>query len=261
MNQFLVAGVRDQVQEFRIFSEEVLPDIGAVFGDVGLQLAVHHFAHALLQQAGGIAFQSASQSPPQITLMTFQPAPRKAASNSWMTLPLPRTRPSRRCKLQLMTKMRLSSFSREASVSEPMDSGSSISPSPRNAQSGGASRDDAAIFQVAHEARLVDRVDRSEAHRNGREPPEIGHQPRVRIAGKAGRVAQLVAEVLEVLFVSGLQERAAIDAGRGVALEINQVAGLIAVLGMEKVIESHFQQCRERRVGRSTAAHWCRGIA
>ena len=77
---------------------------------------------------------SASQSPPQITLMTFQPAPRKAASSSWITLPLPRTGPSSRCRLQLMTKIRLSSFSREASVSEPIDSGSSISPSPRNAQ-------------------------------------------------------------------------------------------------------------------------------
>ena len=46
--------------------------------------------------------------------MTFQPAPRKTASSSWMILPLPRTGPSRRCRLQLMTKIRLSSFSRDA---------------------------------------------------------------------------------------------------------------------------------------------------
>jgi hypothetical protein len=56
---------------------------------------------------------SGSQSPPQITLITFQPAPRKAASSSWMILPLPRTGPSSRCRLQLMTKIRLSSFSRD----------------------------------------------------------------------------------------------------------------------------------------------------
>ena len=60
-----------------------------------------------------------------MTLMTFQPAPRKAASSSWMILPLPRTGPSSRCRLQLMTKIRLSSFSREASVMAPSDSGSS----------------------------------------------------------------------------------------------------------------------------------------
>jgi hypothetical protein len=42
-------------------------------------------------------------------------------------------------------------------------------------------RRQAAIFQVAHEARLVDRHDRSEAHRNGRILPELGHQPGVRV--------------------------------------------------------------------------------
>src|ERR1039458_10490390 len=51
-----------------------------------------------------------------------------------MILPLPRTGPSRRCRLQFTTKIRLSSRSREARVIEPSDSGSSISPSPRNAQ-------------------------------------------------------------------------------------------------------------------------------
>ena len=39
---------------------------------------------------------------PQSTLMTFQPAPRKIASSSWMIWPLPRTGPSSRCRLQLI---------------------------------------------------------------------------------------------------------------------------------------------------------------
>ena len=60
-----------------------------------------------------------------MTLMTFQPAPRKMPSNSWMILPLPRTGPSSRCKLQLTTQIRLSRFSRAASVIEPSVSGSS----------------------------------------------------------------------------------------------------------------------------------------
>ena len=77
---------------------------------------------------------SGSQSSPQITLITFQPAPRKMPSSSWMILPLPRTGPSSRCRLQLMTKIRLSSFSRAASVIAPSVSGSSHSPSPRKAQ-------------------------------------------------------------------------------------------------------------------------------
>ena len=76
---------------------------------------------------------SGSQPLPQITLITFQPAPRKMPSSSWMILPFPRTGPSSRCRLQLITKMRLSSLSRLASAIAPSDSGSSVSPSPRNA--------------------------------------------------------------------------------------------------------------------------------
>ena len=75
---------------------------------------------------------SGSQSRPQMTLMAFHPAPRKAASSSWMICPFPRTGPSSRCRLQLTTKIRLSSCSRAASVIAPSDSGSSVSPSPTN---------------------------------------------------------------------------------------------------------------------------------
>src|SRR4030081_1301132 len=57
---------------------------------------------------------SGSQYEPQITLITFQPAPRNSDSSSWMILPLPRTGPSSRCRLQLTTQIRLSSRSRPA---------------------------------------------------------------------------------------------------------------------------------------------------
>ncbi len=77
---------------------------------------------------------SGSQVRSQTSLITFQPAPRKIDSSSWMIFPLPRTGPSRRCRLQLTTNVRLSRPSRAAMDSWPSDSGSSISPSPRNAQ-------------------------------------------------------------------------------------------------------------------------------
>ena len=76
---------------------------------------------------------SGSHSLPQMTLMTFQPAPRKIDSSSWITLLLPRTGPSRRCRLQEITKVRLSSPSRAARERAPIASGSSHSPSPRKA--------------------------------------------------------------------------------------------------------------------------------
>ncbi|CAB4790682.1 unannotated protein [freshwater metagenome] len=50
-----------------------------------------------------------------------------------MILPLPRTGPSKRCKLQLITNVKLSNFSRAAKVSAATLSGSSVSPSPKNA--------------------------------------------------------------------------------------------------------------------------------
>src|SRR4029078_4906545 len=44
-----------------------------------------------------------------------------------------------------------------------------------------AHRRDPAMLDVAHEARLVDRADRPDAHRPGRELPEVRHQPWMRI--------------------------------------------------------------------------------
>jgi hypothetical protein len=57
LHQLVVAQVRHQVQQLGVLAEEVFADVGAVLGDVGLVLAVHRFAHALLEQAGGVAGQ------------------------------------------------------------------------------------------------------------------------------------------------------------------------------------------------------------
>ena len=129
------------------------------------------------------AASSGSQRAPQITLMTFQPAPRKSVSSSWMILPLPRTGPSRRCRLQLTTKIevveplaRRRARSRRATPARPSrrrrgtptPCARAVSAMPRPCE-------------VLHEARLVDRHDRAEAHRDGRELPEVRHQPRVRV--------------------------------------------------------------------------------
>ena len=41
--------------------------------------------------------------------------------------------------------------------------------------------DQAAMLKVAQEPRVIDRADRTKTHRHGRELPEIGHQPRMRV--------------------------------------------------------------------------------
>ena len=84
---------------------------------------------------------------------------------------------------------------------------------------------------------------RPNAHRNRRELPEIRHQPRVRIRREPGFVAQFVAEILQVLVVEAAFEiRARVHAGRGVALEVDEVARLIAVGSVEEVIEADLEQ-------------------
>ena len=107
-----------------------------------------------------------------------------------MILPLPRTGPSSRCKLQLITKIRLSRFSRAASVIAPSVSGSSVSPSPRKAHTcWPVVLADAAVLQVFVEAGLVDGHDRPQAHRHRGKFPEVGHQPGMRIDRQAAALA------------------------------------------------------------------------
>ena len=72
-----------------------------------------------------------------------------------------------------------------------------------------------AIVQILEEARLIDRLDRTEAHRDRRELPEIRHQPRVRV-GRESFAADLLTKLQELTFVdAALEKRARVDARRG----------------------------------------------
>ena len=122
---------------------------------------------------------------PQMVLITFQPAPRNWPSSSWMILPLPRTGPSRRCRLQLTTNTRLSRPSRPATPIAPRIRARRFAVAEEAPHLAVGLGHEAARFQVFPAARLVDRGERPQAHRHRRRLPEIGHQPRMRIAGNA----------------------------------------------------------------------------
>ena len=72
----------DHRQQFRIFAEEMFARVASRLDGIFLIIAVDGFFHAFEQQALVVAASSGSQSEPQMTLMTFQPAPRKSASSS-----------------------------------------------------------------------------------------------------------------------------------------------------------------------------------
>ncbi len=107
-----------------------------------------------------------------------------------------------------------------------------------------------AVLQIAHETRLVNRVDRADAHRAGGELPEIRHQPGVRIGAQA-RPIDLLPIIGELLFRQMAFEKGArINAGRGVRLEVNEIAAVVGnIVGTgraEEMIEADFEQigCR-----------------
>ena len=112
------------------------------------------------------------------------------------------------------------------------------------------------MLQVVHEPRLVNRVDRAQAHRHRRELPEIRHQPRVRIGAQPRRFPQFVAEVLQMVFRQpSFEERARIHARRGVALEVHQVARLVADARPKEVVHADFDQGRRGSEGRNVPAN------
>ena len=83
---------------------------------------------------------------------------------------------------------------------------------------------EAAVAQVAHEPRLVDRVDRADAHRAGRDLPEIRHQPGMRIGAQAVAGDLLAISFRLLVGQPAFEEGSRIDARRRVRLEIDQVA-------------------------------------
>src|SRR5262249_56659973 len=104
---------------------------------------------------------------------------------------------------------------------------------------------DAAGGEVAVEAGLVDGVDGPEAHGDRRELPELGHEPRVRVAREPGTALHLAPEMVELpLGEPAFEEGARGDAGRGVALEVDLVARAAVVLAAEEVVEANLEQAR-----------------
>ncbi len=199
--------------------------------------------------------RSSSHFDPQMTLITFQPAPRNMASASWMILPLPRTGPSRRWRLQLTTKIRLSRCSRPATP-EGADRlhlvELAVTEEGPDAVGGGV--DDLALEEVAGRVGLVDGAERAEAHRDGGVLPEVGEEAGMGVARQAP-ARDLLAEVVElVLGEPALDEGAGVDAGRGVALEVDEVAEAAVGLAAEEVVEADLVERGRAGVGGEVAA-------
>ncbi len=110
--------------------------------------------------------------------------------------------------------------------------------------------------QIAVEPGLMDCIDRAEAHGYRRELPEVRHQPRVRVGRQAAAgMRELLPEAVQLLLAEpALQEGAGVDAGCGMSLEKDLVAGLAVILAAEEVVEADLVETGRGRIGRDMAA-------
>src|SRR5690606_8735878 len=102
----------------------------------------------------------------------------------------------------------------------------------------------AAVLQIPHEACVVDRHQRAETHGNGRELPVVRHQPGMRIGGNA-LAADFLAEGAQRLFAeAAFKEGARVDARRGMALDVDEVAAILQRGAAPEMVEAHFIKLR-----------------
>ena len=198
-----------------------------------------------------------SQSVPQMTLMTFQPAPRNkpfqflddfavAAHRAVEPLQIAVDDPDQivevlaRRERDGAERFRLVAFA----VAEKRPDFRLFLPVHQ-----------AARLQVTVEPRLIQRHDRAEAHRDRRELPEIRHQIRMRIRRQPAAFGEFLPEILQMLLVQpAFEKRPRIHARRGVALKINEVAGKIFRAPAEEMVERHLVKRRRRGERRDVAA-------
>ena len=241
--ELIVGFIGDHFKKFRVLAEEFLADVRAALGFEVLVFAVYAFLHALDKKAVVIA---GKQFIPVRSPQALDHVPACAAEGGFQfadNAAVAADRPVQTLQIaidyedqivELFTRTQGYGAQRFGLIGFAV-----AEEGPYLAVGGG---DDAAIFQVAHEARLIERVDGAQAHGDRWELPERRHQPRVRIRRQAGVFAQFMAEIFEVLFCeTAFKKRAGVHAGRGVALIVDEIAGLIAVGAVEEVILADFR--------------------
>ncbi len=240
--QLLVGEVLHHLEQARIGAEEVLAEVGAAFDEVFLILAVADLAHAPDQQPVAIV---ADEAVPVAAPDDLDDVPARAAENGFQflnDLAVAAHRPVQALQIAVDD---------EDQVVEPFARGQgdgaerfgfvhfAVAQEGPDLAAGGLLQ--AAVFQIAHEARLVDGLDGPEAHRDGGKFPEIRHEPGMWIGGKAASRFQFAAEVLQLLLGdAAFKIGAGIDSRRGMSLKINQVAIASFGPGVQEMVEGDF---------------------
>ena len=253
--QLVVRHVLDHLAQTRIRPEEVLTDIRARLDGVLLELAVDGRVHLVHEHAVDVAGEELV---PLAAPDDLQDVPAHAAE----------------CRFELLDDLAVApngtveplqiAVDHEDQVVEPL-AGREVERRGRlrfvelavahEAPHARARRvNELAVVEVTVEPRLVHRVERSEPHRYGRVLPEGREPARVRVR-RQSPAACLAPEVVELIFGEpSLQERARVDAGGRVTLEVDLVAETAVALAAEEMVEADLVQRRRRRVRREVTA-------
>ena len=254
--KLFVGVVLDHLEQPRIGAENVLANVGARFHGELLHLAVDHFAEPLDEQAFGIALEEGI---PVRSPDNLDDVPARAAESGFEFLD-DLSVAAHRTVQALQVAVDDENQIVEALAGGQRDRaerfgfvGFAVAEERPDLRIGGGLQ--AAILEVAVKAGLIDGHDGAKSHRNAGILPEIGHQPRMGIGGKPAAGLQFAAEIFELLDrKAAFEEGPGIDAGRGMALEINGVAFESGGAGAEEVVEANLEERGRRAVGGDVAA-------
>ncbi len=253
----LVGHVLDHLAQPVVVAEEVLADVGARLGGVGLELAVRGGIHPVDQHAVPVLGE---QRVPGAVPDQLDHVPAGAPED----------------RLQLLDDLPVAAHRAVQALKVAVDhEGQVVQALPRGdrqlaqrlrlvhlpvAEEGphvrpGGVRDPARVHVAVH-PRLEDRADRAETHGDRRELPEVRHRPRVRVRGQhVRRLGLLLPEAVQVPLAQPVEQvRARVDAGGGVPLEEDLVAAVALVLAPEEVVEAHVVQRGGGGEGRDVTA-------
>ncbi len=251
----IVSPVGNQCGSFRVFTEEVLANVRAVFGFEGLIVAVNGFVHQLDQFTAGVFTQ---QFVPTGTPHHLDHVPASTCEDAF----------------QFVNDFAVTGYRAIQTLQVTVDNEDQVIQffTGRDGDSAFGFRlihltvaqegvngllgsvFQTTMLQIFQELSLIDRADRAQAHGYGRELPEFRHQFRVRVRRQTVAM-HFLTEVVHLLFgQAAFQESTRVNARRDVALEVHQVAAVFVVARAEEVVEAHIIHGRGRLEGRHVAA-------
>ncbi len=251
----IVRPVGNQRGSFRVFTEEVLTNVRAVFGFEGLIVAVNGFVHQLDQFTAGVFTQ---QLIPTTAPHHLDYVPASAFEDAF----------------QFVDDFAVTGYRAVQTLQVTVDNEDqviqfftgrdgdrafgfrlihlAVAKEGVNGLLGSIFQ--TTVFQIFQEFSLVDRTNRTQTHRDGRELPEFRHQFRVRV-GRQAIAVNFLTEVVHLLFSqTTFQECASVNARRDVALEVHQIATVFLAACAEEVVEANFIHSRRRLERRHVAA-------